>query len=125
MADDAKAVVLAVIDALNRGDLDAFVQLLAPDAVDHSPLPGQGPGPEGWRHKWETLYETFPDISFTIEESVAEGGTVGTRYTMRATRNGRRIEALAMDVIRVRGGKVVEHWGLFDQTALSAELGVR
>ena len=134
MVDDPKAVVRAVIDALNRGDLDAFTGLLAPDAVDRTPLPGQGPGVEEWRRKWEMLYAAFPDVSLAIEEMAAEAGTVATRYTMRATHEGefmgmpptgRKLEILLLDMIRVRDGKVAEHWGLFDQTALTAQLGVR
>ncbi len=134
MADDPKAVVRGVIDALNRGDLDAFTQLLAPDAVDRTPLPAQAPGVEGWRRKWKMLYEAFPDVNLAIEECIAEGGTVATRYTMRATHEGeflgipptgKEVEILLLDMIRVRDGKVVEHWGLFDQTALMEQLGVR
>lgn len=133
MADDAKAVVRALIDALNDGNLDGAMPLIAADAVDHSPVPGQAPGPEGWRQKWEMFHAAFPDATFRIEQAVAESDTVASRYTLRATHKGslmaipptgRRIEILTLDMIRVRDGQVVEHWSLLDQTALMMQIGI-
>jgi ketosteroid isomerase-like protein len=43
-----KALVRRFVQAQDEGDLDALDELLAPDFVDHNPLPGQEPGREGY-----------------------------------------------------------------------------
>jgi steroid delta-isomerase-like uncharacterized protein len=133
VSQSPKQVVETMIGAMNRGDLDTAMALIAPDAVDHAPVPGQAPGVEGWRAKWEMMGTAFPDVHFAIEESIEVGDTVATRYSMRGTHTGdfmgmpptgRTFEALTLDMIHVRDGKVVEHWGLIDQMAMMAQLGL-
>lgn len=62
----------------------------------------------------------------TIEHNVASGDTSVNRYTLRGTHtaSGRRYEILGLDMVRVRNGKVVEHWALLDADAMRAQLGL-
>ena len=134
MADHRTApvdVVRGVIDALNAGDLDGALAHISPDAVNHAAPPGTAPGLAGWRQTWEGLRAAFPDLRFTIEQSIQSGDAVANRYTMRGTHagefmgtpgTGHSFEVLTLDIIRVRDGKVVEHWALSDQLAMSAQL---
>jgi ketosteroid isomerase-like protein len=48
------------------------------------------------------------------------------RYTLRGTHttSGRHYEILGLDMIRVRDGKIVEHWALLDSDAMRAQLGL-
>jgi ketosteroid isomerase-like protein len=47
-AEENRALVRRLLEAEDKGDLDALDELLAPDFVDHNPLPGQEPGREGY-----------------------------------------------------------------------------
>ena len=129
----AREVVHEMIEALNAHDVDAARALVAANAVDHTPVPGQAPGVEGWQAKWQMLGGAFPDATFTIEQSVELDGTVASRYTFRGTHKGefmgmpptgRTVSVVALDMIVVRDGLVAEHWGLFDTPTLMAQLGV-
>ncbi len=46
-AEENKALVRRYMEAQAKGDLDALAEMLAPNLVDHSLLPGQTPGREG------------------------------------------------------------------------------
>ncbi len=49
-AEDNKTLIREIIEEVwNRGNLAAVDRYFAPDYVDHAPLPGQGPGPEGYK----------------------------------------------------------------------------
>jgi steroid delta-isomerase-like uncharacterized protein len=133
MASSPTQVIREFIDAFNRADLEGATALIAPDAVDHAAFPGQSPGLEGWCQKWDMFHASFSSLHWTIEQSVEEGDIVASRYTVRgvhsgdfmgAPATGRTLEAAAMDMIRVRDGKILEHWALLDQAALMAQMGM-
>jgi predicted ester cyclase len=72
--EDNKAIVCAFVERVwNRRQLDRAGELVAPDFVDHAPMPGQAPGLEGVKRKWAMYLDAIPDFRVTIEELVAEG----------------------------------------------------
>ncbi len=134
MADDLKALNRRFYDEVfGKHNLDAIDELISEDIVEHIPLPGQGPGPEGVKQAIGQLFEAFPDLAFEILEEMEEGdlSTVVTRMTgtnegefMGMPATGRRVSVLGADVARVRDGRFSEHWGFFDQGAMMEQLGV-
>jgi ketosteroid isomerase-like protein len=62
----------------------------------------------------------------TIERNVASGDFSVNRYTLRGTHtaSGRGYEVTGLDMIRVRGGKLAEHWALLDSAAMRHQLGL-
>ncbi len=66
------------------------------------------------------MYDGLQDVYATIEHNVAD------RYTLRATHtaSGRSYEIQGLDMIRVRNGKLVEHWALADLAAMHHQLGL-
>lgn len=78
-----------VEEVWNRGKYAILDELVASDIVVHSSTPGDEiHGREGIKQFYTTLRAAFPDIHFTIEDQIAEGDTVVTRWTARATHNG-------------------------------------
>src|SRR5690348_1161102 len=72
--EENKALVRRWLDAMDRGDLDAVDDLIAPDYVDHSPpIPGLPPGKEGIRAANLLLAAAFTDVVHTVEEQIASG----------------------------------------------------
>jgi hypothetical protein len=69
--DGNKALARQAFDAFNTGDLDALDALFAPDAVDHFPDPGQGPGREGIKQAFAAFRAGFPDVACPVEDLVA------------------------------------------------------
>jgi ketosteroid isomerase-like protein len=105
-------VIRRLTDAFVDGDLDRALTYVSPNAVDHSPLDGTGPGLEGWRQKWEMLTAGVSDLQVDVEHSVEGGDSVARRLTTRGVRGGQPFEMAGMDMVRVRDGQVVEHWAL-------------
>ncbi len=130
-----KEIVTRVIEeALNRGDLRAVDEFVGADALDHEELPVRTGSVRGDLKTWfARLRGAFPDYHSTIEDLVAEGDRVVVRQTVTGTHRGafmgieptgRRVRFEAIDIFRVRDGRIVEHWGLSDSAALAAQLGV-
>src|ERR1700752_3707332 len=81
-----RALVLRFMEAgWNQGDMAAVDELVAPDAIAHHPEPGTSPGREGWKQSIQMYRGSFPDLHYTVEDTVAEGDRVVVRWTARAT----------------------------------------
>jgi serine phosphatase RsbU (regulator of sigma subunit)/ketosteroid isomerase-like protein len=120
-AEQNKALVRRFFEARGKGDLDAMDEMMAPDFVCHvTRLPGQQPDREG--EKWVTAQfaAAFSNRRVLVEEQVAEGDTVVTRYTVRAIHDrrelmgvaptGREVAYESMAMHRISGGKIAEDW---------------
>ena len=115
------------------GDERAFAELLDPDVIDHSRPPGIAPGAEGVRQQFDGFRAAFPDFRAEILDLVAEGDKVVTRKVFHGTHRGpfqgieptgREVEIGVIDIVRIRDGRIVEHWNCVDRLGLLAQLGV-
>ncbi len=117
--EENKALVRRFLEEGAKGNLTVFDELLSPDFVDRSLLPGQGPTREDLKRSVAEAQATFTKISFTIEEQIAEGDKVVTKYTERSVSRGEyagipptgteeNIEGIYIH--RIREGKIVEEW---------------
>ncbi len=124
-----------LMEAFGQGNLAVLDEILAPDQVSRGPsaLPGMPTGPEGSRMLITAYRSAFPDLSFTIEQQIAEGDTVVTRWTAHGTHNGelagipatgKQTTVVGLGVDRIENGKIVESWGIFDQFGMLQQIGV-
>ncbi len=122
-----------VEEVLARGDVGAIDELVAPDFVDHQPFPGAPPTREGLFEALPLFRAAFPDGTFVIEDLFGEGDRVALRTTFRGTHHGeyagvpatgQAVEFTAIDILRIAGGRMAEHWGLADDLGLLMQLGV-
>ncbi len=117
-----KALVRRFMEARAKADLNAIEEMMAPDFISHGLLPGQQPGREGLKRSIAEIAATFSNRRRFIEDQVAEGDKVVTRYTLRATHDrkeimgvaptGREVSYKAIVIHRISGGKIAEEWGL-------------
>ncbi len=107
-------------------------ELVAPDVDEHNPLPGQGPGLEGFKQTVEMALSAFPDVQITLEDLIAEGDKVVARWTGRGTHRGefmgtpatnKQVTLAGIDIYRYAGGKRVETWRQLDYLGLMQQLG--
>jgi steroid delta-isomerase-like uncharacterized protein len=132
-ADRNKRVVSRFVEEYQTGaDEEAFAQLLASDVVDHSRPPGVAEGAEGVRQQFDAFRGAFPDFRATILDQVAEGDKVVTRKVFHGTHEGelmgipptgRAVEITVIDIVRIAGGQIVEHWNVVDRLGLLQQLG--
>ncbi|MGH3090534.1 MAG: ester cyclase [Rubrobacteraceae bacterium] len=120
-------------ELFENGNLDAAEEIVAPDFVLHDPnLPEEVRGIEGLK-QFVSLYRTaFPDIRFEIEKQIAEGDSVGTRWTARGTHEGElmgiaptgnKVEVGAFTLHRFSGAKISEDWAHYDAMGMMRQLG--
>jgi len=103
----------------HHGDLDAVEEMLAPDFVDHSLLPGQGSSREGYKRSAIEFYGAFSIADFTIEDQIVQGEKVVTRFSMRFIHRGEILgvppsgevgEYSSIKIHRIAGGKIADEW---------------
>ena len=87
--DANKALIRRVFEeVIPAGDPAAMRDVMAPDFLDHDPLPGQPAGAAGGEYVVTTMHTAHPDLRFTIDDLVAEGDRVTIRWTLRGTNTG-------------------------------------
>jgi serine phosphatase RsbU (regulator of sigma subunit)/ketosteroid isomerase-like protein len=115
-----KALVHRFLEAQAKGNLNVIDEVLTPHFVDHDRLPGQAPDREGYKRAIAEYHAAFSNVRFLVEDQVAEGEKVVTRFIVRATHDlgelmgvaptGREVTYKAMAIHRIVGGKIVEEW---------------
>jgi steroid delta-isomerase-like uncharacterized protein len=118
---------------MNRRNIDAVDEIYASGFVGHDPaMPEDVRGVEGAREFYGMYQSAFPDVQITIEEQVAEGDTVATRWTARGTHqgelmgvppSGNRVEVMGVTISRIEGGKVAEEWDNYDALGMMQGIG--
>jgi predicted ester cyclase len=119
--DENKALARRFLKAFANGDPDTLDELLAPEFINHSPLPGQDPGREGYIQSATEKHAAFSDIRHTVEYQATDGQEmVITRHATRRIHDrgaalgmrptGREWKHTHIDIQRIVGGKVIEQW---------------
>ena len=89
MSEENKATFRKLIEeGFVQGNTAVVDELVGANIIDHSPMPGQGPGSEGLKDALTMFRGAFPDLQVTIEDMIAEGEKVVVRVTMRGTHQG-------------------------------------
>jgi len=133
-----KRIARRVFDeVMNQGRLATIDELFAPTSITHqTPGPGE-PAASGLRQLATSLRQSYPDLRFTVEDQIAEGDKVVTRFTMRGTNRGELLlagsplpatgKAVAISGIvinRIQGGRIVENWVVVDGLGNLRQLGL-
>ena len=120
-------------DAYNTGNVALLDQLLTPTYVDHKAPPGTPSGPQGIAGVISMFRHAFPDLHFQIEDQVAEGDKVVTRYTFSGTQkgelmgiapSGKHVSIGGISIYRIVNGKMDQAWIEYDMLGLLQQLGV-
>jgi steroid delta-isomerase-like uncharacterized protein len=135
MTDDAKRIPRQMIEEVyNKGRVDVIDELVAPGYVGHDPaLPQAIAGPEGEKEIVAGYRAAFPDLVITIDDQVAEGDRVVTRWTARGTHTGdlwgiagtgKEVTVTGTSIDRIQNDRLVETWSNWDALGLMQQLGV-
>ena len=126
-----KEIMRRFLEASVASDQTAYKELMAPDFVAHL---ADGPANRETFLQHNNLFGmAFSDKHFTILDLIAEGDKVSVRAVWRGTHSGdfrglpptgKEIKITAFIVDRIRDGKIVEHWSLFDQMGMMQQLGL-
>jgi predicted ester cyclase len=129
--EENKAIARRSIEELwNRRNVDVIDELFAEDY--HDPMATKGL--RQWKDALSAFLTEAPlDLNVTIEDQIAEGEKVATRYTWSCTHmvalfgaepTGKHISWTGISIYRLEGGKIVEGWFNNDDLALQRQLGL-
>jgi steroid delta-isomerase-like uncharacterized protein len=131
MSEQNKAIVRRYFEAVNTRDVKVYDQIVDPAVIFHGMEVSSG---DQLKEKAREILTAFPDMSLTMEHLVAEGDKVAARVVARGTHTGvfegipatgRTIEDIAeTDVFRIRDGRIVEVWHLYDVFGFMRQLGL-
>ena len=131
MSEENKALARRSWEAPDN--LDIIDEVYAPDLVWHDP--GQEIQGTAEAKQFIAMYKSaFPDLSVTVEDEIAEGDKVVTRWTIRGTHQGeieefgpptgRQVEMKSISISRIEEGKIVEEWNSYDNLGVIQQLGL-
>ena len=134
--EENKAVVRRCYEEFGKGKEAAMAfmeELCAPNYVWHDAPPGTPPGLAGVKQAHNAFFTAFPDQRYTVEDLIAEGDKVVSRFTARATHQGefmgvpatgKVVTYTGIYITRFAGGKRVEDWFCGDMLGLFQQFGV-
>ncbi len=116
-----------------RGNVEVADEVFADRYVAHQPDGSQEErGPEDVKQFLRQYREAFPDLEITVEDQIAGGDKVVTRWASRGTHQGEfrgiaptgnEVSLTGIGIFRFSEGKVVESWDNFDQLGMLQQLG--
>jgi len=133
MSEANKALVRRVMEeSWNKRNMTLMDELLDPGYVYHGVVEGEIIGVEAMKQFLTWLYAAFPDAQHIIQEQVAEGDKVVTRFKSTGTPqvefmgiapSGKHITVDEVSISRIAGGRIVEDWNTWDVLGLFRQLG--
>jgi steroid delta-isomerase-like uncharacterized protein len=120
-------------EVFGGGNVDVVDALVHEDAVGHDPAqPGPVNGREGVKASAQGYRGAFPDLVMTVDQSIAEGDMVATRWTARGTHDGelfgiaptgKQATVTGITIDRFENGLIAESWTNWDTLGLLQQLG--
>ena len=121
------------LEVLNNNKFELIDQIYSTDYVERTPPPGVAPTREGFKQFAVALKKAFPDLRYTIEDSIESGDKIVHRLTASGTMKAdfagmpatnKHATWTEIHIGRVVNGRLTEHWGLVDQLGMLVQLGV-
>ena len=122
-----------VKEVINQGRYESADELVQEDFVELDPLPGQQQGREGLKDVIRMMRSGFPDIHWVVEETIAAGDKVVSRFRWTGTHegrflgipaSGRKVSVSGVVIDRLSGGKMADSRILMDTLGMMQQLGV-
>jgi len=118
--------------AFRAADQATIDELCHPDLVDHNPAPGHEPTLAGFKQKVAGFKAIFPDLKEDLQDIIASGDTVATRWVVTGSlqqefmgirASGQAVRVEGMNFYRLKDGRVTDIWTQFDGVAMMQQLG--
>jgi len=134
--EENKAVVRRFnTEIIERGNAEVFKTIMHPDFVNHTAAAGIDKGSAGvWHTLNNILRAAISDMKVTIHDQIAEGNLVTTRKTISGKHTGTLMGAAAtqqdiaitvIDIVRVKDGQYLDHWGMNNIAVVAAQLAAK
>ena len=134
MSADNKAVVRRLYEEVwNKRKLEVIKELISPSHGLQGPtISGSSIGPEAYKHQVLRFLEGYPDLRWTIEDTIAEKDKVVACWTLSGTQEGdfmgvpatnRKVSVGGMTIHHIAGGKIIDSHINWDVLGMMQQLG--
>jgi steroid delta-isomerase-like uncharacterized protein len=133
MSEGNKDLARRSWEFVSQRNPDALEEVYSADSVLHEPDQDLQ-GLEEVKQYLSMYISAFPDLNVTVEDVIAEGEQVVTRWTIRGTHQGeieefgpptgKQIELEGITIHRIEDGKIAEEWERFDNLSIMQQLGL-
>lgn len=122
-----------VEEVINQGKYEVCDEIVEENFVELDPLPGQQQGREGLKDVIRMLRTGFPDVHWVVEETIASGEKVVSRFKWTGTHqgeflgipaSGRKVVVPGVVIDRLQNGKMADSRILMDTMGMMQQLGV-
>jgi steroid delta-isomerase-like uncharacterized protein len=130
---DAKALVRRVVEEPWKGNWDVIEESVAETYVGYDPSQTEPiSGRDGLRANLQQYIDAFSDARITVDDQIAEGEKVASRWTGRGTHTGeiagvsptgRDVTVSGLTISRLEGGKIAEEWITWDTLGMLIQIG--
>lgn len=119
--------------AMNAHDITAAMATVDPAFIDHSPPPTYGTDAAAMKKGLEDWLGGYPDMKLEVVDIVAEGDRVAVTSHMVGTNSGpmmgmpptnKKVDLMGVDILKMKNGKVTEHWGYVEEMKMMQQLGM-
>jgi len=133
-AEENKQVLLRFQrEVFNASDwsTETLQRNLTDDFIDHAAMEGDPPGLEGVQMRFSAWAAAFEEALEENEAMVTQGDLVAVMYSLHARHSGqfmgieptgRKVAIPGMEIVRIRDGKIAEHWGIYDFLRTAEEI---
>jgi steroid delta-isomerase-like uncharacterized protein len=132
---DNKQIVKRFMDECwSRGNLNTVMELVANNCRYHDPVfPSLTSGAENLKNHIQTCRNGFPDLMFTIDDTIAERNEVVVHWTANGTHKGqflgmpptnKKASVTGTSIFRIENGKIVEEWANWNLMSMLEQLGL-
>ena len=131
--EENKEAIRRINKEVQKGNLEAYDEFLAPNCIFHLVSGDQLQGIEAWKQHNAMLLVAFPEFDYSIDEMIGEGDIVSFRqsFTMKYTGEFRGVAPTGKTVtlteavfIRFENGKSAEEWQFADRLSIFNQLGI-
>ncbi len=134
-AESNKALARRLMEeAFNAGNIDVVDELVAAGFINHdAAAPEPTVGPEAAKASIAGYRAGFPDLRITIEDQIADGDRVVTRWSAKGTHQGelmgmpatgKQSTVTGITIDRIADGRIAESWTNWDTLGMLQQLGV-
>ena len=134
MSSDNRAIILRLYqEAWNKRKMEVINELISPSHALQAPtLSGSSVGPEAYKGQILRFLAGFPDLRFTVEDTVTEKDKVVACWTFSGTHKGdfmgvpptnRKVSVEGMTIHHLAGGKIMDSNTNWDALGMMKQLG--
>jgi steroid delta-isomerase-like uncharacterized protein len=125
-------IIMRFEHGFRGGDQATIDELCDPGLVDHNPAPDHEPTLAGFKEKVAGFNAIFPDLEEDLQDILASGDTVATRWVLSGSQQqefmgipatGQTIRVEGMNFYRLKDGRLTDIWTQFDGVGMMQQLG--